>query len=213
MDRIKKLLIILALVTLILLSIPVNKESNDAIPTAPEVTELVEEETLEEVFIMEPEDETVAYEEEAVAVVEDVIEEQPELLSAPKPQYSDSDLMLLAKVIYAEAGSDFLSDEWKMCVGEVVLNRVASPEFPNTIYDVVYQPGQYHGARSGYIASLIPSERCIDIARRLLDGERLMEPAVVFQANFKQGSGICKALYDSHLGWTYFCYSTNMSLY
>lgn len=101
MDRIKKLLIILALVTLILLSIPVNKESNDAIPTAPEVTELVEEETLEEVFIMEPEDETVAYEEEAVAVVEDVIEEQPELLSAPKPQYSDSDLMLLAKVIYA----------------------------------------------------------------------------------------------------------------
>lgn len=213
MDRIKKLLIILALVTLILLSIPVNKESNDAIPTAPEVTELVEEETLEEVFIMEPEDETVAYEEEAVAVVEDVIEEQPELLSAPKPQYSDSDLMLLAKVIYAEAGSDFLSDEWKMCVGEVVLNRVASPEFPNTIYDVVYQQGQYQEARSGYIASLTPSERCIDIARRLLNGERLMEPAVVFQANFKQGSGVCKALYDSHLGWTYFCYSSNMSLY
>lgn len=213
MDRIKKLLIILALVTLILLSIPVNKESNDAIPTVPEVTELVEEETLEEVFIMEPEDETVAYEEEAVAVVEDVIEEQPELLSAPKPQYSDSDLMLLAKVIYAEAGSNFLSDEWKMCVGEVVLNRVASPEFPNTIYDVVYQQGQYQGARSGYIASLTPSERCIDIARRLLNGERLMEPAVVFQANFKQGSGVCKALYDSHLGWTYFCYSSNMSLY
>ena len=40
-----------------------------------------------------------------------------------------------------------------------------------------------------------------------------MGPAVVFQANFKQGSGVCKALYDSHLGWTYFCYSSNMSLY
>ena len=121
--------------------------------------------------------------------------------------------MLLAKVIYAEAGSEFLSDEWKMCVGEVVLNRVASPEFPNTIYDVVYQQGQYQGARSGYIASLTPSERCIDIAKRLLNGERIMEPSVVFQANFKQGSGVYKALYDSHLGWTYFCYSTNMSLY
>lgn len=213
MNRIKKLLIILALVTLILLSIPVNKESNDAIPAAPEATELVDEETLEEVFIMEPEDEIVTTEEEQSAVVDEVVEEQPELLSAPQPQYSDNDLMLLAKVIYAEAGSEFLSDEWKMCVGEVVLNRVASPEFPNTIYDVVYQQGQYQGARSGYIASLTPSERCIDIARRLLDGERLMEPAVVFQANFKQGSGICKALYDSHLGWTYFCYSTNMSLY
>ena len=59
MDRIKKLLIILTLVTLILLSIPVNKESNDAIPAAPEATELVDEETLEEIFIMEPEDEIV----------------------------------------------------------------------------------------------------------------------------------------------------------
>ena len=33
------------------------------------------------------------------------------------------DLFLLAKIIYAEAGSHWLSDEWKMAVGEVVLNR------------------------------------------------------------------------------------------
>lgn len=211
MNKIKKLLIIIGLIILILFSISINdgKNMNSKQPLKEMPIECTATPELEEMLVMDPEDEIIAYEEVAEVVAED----QPDIFSAPQPQYSESDLMLLAKVIYAEAGSDFLSDEWKMCVGEVVLNRVASPEFPNTIYDVVYQQGQYQGARSGYIASLTPSERCIDIARRLLDGERLMEPSVVFQANFKQGSGVCKALYDSHLGWTYFCYSSNMSLY
>lgn len=211
MNKIKKLLIIVGLIILILFSISINdgKNMNSKQPLKEIPIECTATPKLEEMLVMDPEDEIIAYEEVAEVVAED----QPDIFSAPQPQYSESDLMLLAKVIYAEAGSDFLSDEWKMCVGEVVLNRVASPEFPNTIPDVVYQQGQYQGARSGYIARLTPSERCIDIARRLLDGERLMEPSVVFQANFKQGSGVCKALYDSHLGWTYFCYSSNMSLY
>lgn len=212
MNKIKKLLIIVSLIILILFSISINDDDKNMDSEQPleEMTiECTATPALEEMLVMEPEDEIITYEE----VAEVIVEGQPDMFSAPQPQYSESDLMLLAKVIYAEAGSDFLSDEWKMCVGEVVLNRVASPEFPNTIPDVVYQPGQYHGARSGYIASLIPSERCIEIARRLLDGERIMEPSVVFQANFKQGSGVYKALYDNNLGWTYFCYSTNMSLY
>ncbi len=211
MNKIKKLLIIISLIILILFSISINdgKNMNSKQPLKEIPIECTETPALEEMPAMDPEDELITYEEVAEVVAED----QPDMFSVPQPQYSESDLMLLAKVIYAEAGSDFLSDEWKMCVGEVVLNRVASPEFPNTITDVVYQPGQYHGARSGYIASLIPSERCINVAKRLLNGERIMEPSVVFQANFKQGSGVYKALYDGRLGWTYFCYSTNMRLY
>lgn len=211
MNKIKKLLIIISLIILILFSISINdgKNMNGKQPLKEIPIECTETPALEEMPAMDPEDELITYEEVAEVVAED----QPDMFSAPQLQYSESDLMLLAKVIYAEAGSDLLSDEWKMCVGEVVLNRVASPEFPNTITDVVYQPGQYHGARSGYIASLIPSERCINVAKRLLNGERMMEPSVVFQANFKQGSGVYKALYDGRLWWTYFCYSTNMRLY
>ena len=123
------------------------------------------------------------------------------------------DLMLLSKIIYAEAGSEWLSDEWKMSVGEVVLNRVASPEFPNTIAEVIAQPGQYYGANSRYFNNLIPSERCANCAMRLLNGERILEPSVVFQANFRQGGGVQTAYYDKSLGWTYFCYSTKMYLY
>ena len=129
-------------------------------------------------------------------------------------QISYWELNLLSKIIYAEAGSDWLSDEWKMSVGEVVLNRVNSPEFPNTIEDVLDQPGQYYGRGSSYFARLLPSERCVVLAMRLLEGERhLMNPAVVFQANFTQGSGVHLAYYDSYLGWTYFCYSSRPALY
>lgn len=123
------------------------------------------------------------------------------------------DLMLLSKIIYAEAGSEWLSDEWKMSVGEVVLNRVASPEFPNTIREVLAQPGQYYGSSSRYFNNLIPSARCADCAMRLLNGERNLEPSVVFQANFRQGGGVQTAYYDKALGWTYFCYSSKKYLY
>lgn len=124
------------------------------------------------------------------------------------------DLMLLSKIIYAEAGSEWLSDEWKMCVGEVVLNRVASPEFPDTIKEVLEQPGQYYGVNSRYFNSLLPSERCVRIALKLIEGERILDDtSVVFQANFKQGSGVHTAYYDKHLGSTYFCYSSYPELY
>ena len=100
------------------------------------------------------------------------------------------ELFLLAKIICAEAGSPQLGDDWRMCVGEVVLNRVASPEFPDSIHDVVYEPGQYQEVDTFEFAYvLMPTAECVDAARRLLEGERLMEPWVVFQANFVRAAG------------------------
>lgn len=134
-------------------------------------------------------------------------------LQLNEKSFTFDDLMYLSKIIYAEAGSEWLSDEWKMCVGQVVLNRVTSPEFPDTIKDVIFQPGQYYSANSTYFAKLLPDERCAGCALRLLNGERVLEPDVVYQANFKQGGGTSKAFYDKYLGWTYFCYSKNAFLY
>lgn len=147
------------------------------------------------------------------AAAEQARNEKIDALGLTCPKIKFEELMLISKIIYAEAGSAWLDDDWKMCVGEVVFNRVASPEFPNTIKEVLEQPGQYYGANSRYFNSLIPTERCVRAAMRLFNGERLMEPSVVFQANFKQGGGTHTACYDKYLGWTYFCYSSNTELY
>lgn len=124
------------------------------------------------------------------------------------------DLFLLAKIITSEAGSERLSDEWRMCVGEVVLNRVASPEFPDTVEEVILQEGQYAGVNTDqFTYYLNPTEDSVNAALRLLQGERLMEPQVVFQANFPQGGSIYAKYYDSLYGYTYFCTTSYPELY
>ena len=144
---------------------------------------------------------------------QDARNEKIDTLGLEYEKINFDDLMLLSKIIYAEAGCEWLSDEWKMCVGEVVLNRVASPEFPDTLKEVLEQTGQYYGKNSSYFNKLLPNTRCVQAAVRLLNGERLMEPSVVFQANFKQGSGVAVSYSDTLLGNTYFCYSSHMDLY
>jgi hypothetical protein len=127
---------------------------------------------------------------------------------------SFNDLYLLSKIIMAEAGSDWLSMEWKMMVGEVLLNRVASPEFPDTLEECIYQKGQYHSAMVGTFQALLPNEACVQAAVRLLEGERILnDSSVVFQGNSVQGGGVCRSLYDPILGNTYFCYSKYPELY
>jgi uncharacterized protein YgiM (DUF1202 family) len=64
--------------------------------------------------------------------------------------YSESDLKLLACLVHSEAGTQ--SYEGKLAVANVVLNRVASSKYPNTIKAVIYQSGQFSVAASGSLA-------------------------------------------------------------
>ena len=140
-----------------------------------------------------------------------------EKISAMELDYPPIDyceLEMLAKLIELEAGSEWLPAEWKMAVGEVVLNRMASPEFPDTMLEVIEQPGQYYGKGSAVFVSTRPSEASALAAKRLLEGERVLcDPSVVFQANFVLGSGVHLALHDPQLGYTYLCYSSRPELY
>lgn len=56
-------------------------------------------------------------------------------------------IMLLAQLIEAEAGNQDIIG--MMYVGNVVLNRVNSPAYPNNIEEVIYQPGQFTVIRNG----------------------------------------------------------------
>ena len=119
--------------------------------------------------------------------------------------YSFDEFILLSKVIYTEAGDDSMSLEWKICVGEVVLNRVANPHYPNSIYDVVYQRGQYAG--TGSYGSKHPTTACYKAVIALFNGYRVFnDTSVVYQANFRQGHGVARTFYHNLYGTTYFCY-------
>ena len=98
-------------------------------------------------------------------------------------------------------------------MGEVVLNRVASPEFPDTLEEVVFQPGQYSAADRDWFEVLIPYRSCLEAALRLLGGERVLNDGrVVFQSGGRQG-GVALKLTDDVYGSTYFCYTNHPELY
>lgn len=61
--------------------------------------------------------------------------------------YSDADLRLLTALVHSEAGNQ--SYEGKLAVANIVLNRVKSTKYPNTMKEVIYQPNQFTVARSG----------------------------------------------------------------
>lgn len=77
------------------------------------------------------------------------------------------DLYILAKCIHAEArGETYIG---KVAVGAVILNRVASPSFPNTIYGVIYQPWAFTCTEDGQI-DLEPDRASYQAAQDALNG-------------------------------------------
>ena len=58
---------------------------------------------------------------------------------------TDYEYIMLCNAVAYEAGSDWIPASEKAKVAEVIMNRVASPDFPDTIYDVLTQEGQFVG--------------------------------------------------------------------
>lgn len=104
--------------------------------------------------------------------------------------YSDSDLDLLAALIYCEAGNQ--SAEGKVAVGQVVMNRVASGSFANSIHDVIYESGQFTPASTGWLDSVIGSalQDCYDAAAAALNGEGTVGDALYFNTGSGKGQKI-----------------------
>lgn len=82
--------------------------------------------------------------------------------AAVSADYSEQEL--LAALIYCEAGNQ--SYEGQVAVGAVVLNRVRSGSFPNSIREVIYQSGQFGPAGSGWLDRVLSSGGYTDTARQ-----------------------------------------------
>nr|WP_317363641.1 cell wall hydrolase [uncultured Blautia sp.] len=102
---------------------------------------------------------------------------------------SDADLALMAAIIECEAGGECY--EGKIGVGAVVMNRVRSSRFPNTLSEVIYQSGQFTPAATGKLASVLSrgaSQACYDAARDVFAGANTIGDRLFFHAG--GGSGL-----------------------
>lgn len=86
-----------------------------------------------------------------------------------------SDAAMLAALIQCEAGGE--SYEGKLAVGSVVMNRVDSSYFPDTVVGVIYQSGQFSPVASGRFAVVLSSgadASCVQAATEVLAGTRTL---------------------------------------
>lgn len=109
---------------------------------------------------------------------------------AKKPKYSAAEVKLLACLIYTEAGNQ--SYRGKLAVGNVVMNRVKSSRFPNTIKGVIYQPHQFGVCGNSRLAKALESyddhwgvdksifNSCVKAAKEAMAGKSATEDTYYF---------------------------------
>jgi hypothetical protein len=110
-----------------------------------------------------------------------------------------NDRELLARLIFAECGSDDMDMIALYWTGSVVLNRVESENFPNTIEEVIYDSGQYACIDDGHINNT-PTDRVYEVVDTLFVYGSILPSDVVYQAQFEQGSSTY-----AYIQGLYFC--------
>lgn len=110
-----------------------------------------------------------------------------------------SDELLLAALIQCEAGGDIY--EGQVAVGAVVLNRVRSGAYPNTIRDVIFASGQFTPAGSGKLGRVLSrgniQASCIQAAREALAGVSPVGGAT----HFRRAGGRDGIIVGAHVFW------------
>lgn len=177
---------------------PVSASANEDASVVLTANEVVTEEAdASEESVM---DETTAEENISAEITDDVTEEEDTekaieksagksteavkgsgVKSSEKPKYTKSELRLMASIINCEAGGE--SFQGKLAVGIVVMNRVESKAFPNTIKKVIYQKNQFSPVRNGMLNKMLKQyddgktnsaqwKSCISAAKKVLNGQR-----------------------------------------
>lgn len=96
---------------------------------------------------------------------------------------TDSDVYLLGAIIQCESGGEPYAG--KLAVGSVIMNRVKSSYFPNTVSGVIYQSGQFSPVASGRLAYRLSAgvnSECLQAAQEVLNGNITVN-CLYFRAN------------------------------
>lgn len=91
--------------------------------------------------------------------------------------YPEDVLYWLSHIIHAESGNQPL--EGQIAVGNVIMNRVDSPLFPNTVYEVIHQANQFTPVRNGTIKKE-PSAQSVIAAKLVLEGVNFAGDSLYF---------------------------------
>ncbi len=128
-------------------------------------------------------EETIA----AAEVMEEPVEETvTEEMQVPGNSFGleDQEYQVLLKIVEAEAGGE--DSTGRMLVANVVMNRVRSESFPNTISEVVYQRSngnaQFSPISDGRIDQVSVSQETVEAVARALSGEDVSSGALYFRA-------------------------------
>lgn len=106
--------------------------------------------------------------------------------------FEEGDRKLLANIIYCEAGGEPYAGQ--LAVGAVVINRVLSGVFPNTVVGVVYQKNQFSPVASGRLALALAEDRatasCYKAADEAMAGQNNVGSCVFFRTPIEGLNGI-----------------------
>lgn len=111
-------------------------------------------------------------------------------------ELNDNEYTVLLKIVEAEAGSEDLTG--KMLVANVIMNRVNSDLFPNTVTEVVYQKhkgrAQFSPTEDGRINSVTVSSETVEAVRRVMNGEDSSNGALYFRSVYSNSGWFDSAL-------------------
>ncbi len=129
-----------------------------------------------------------------------------EKTGSAEPRIDFDELLLLARCLTLRAGDERLSDEQRLCTGEVLLNRVASPAFPDTLEEVLAQEDAFPAELRGALQSGTPPDRrSAETAWELLSGRRLLDSRAFYQSEGRPSGPVCATFCDRYYHVTYFC--------
>lgn len=153
-----------------------------AIPCVSKMTVQAAKDTITNTEITVNADATTAVSPEVATVpaTETQTEKKTTTKKEKKKTYSKEDLKLLSCIIWCEAGNQ--SRAGKIAVGCVIMNRVKSKTFPNTIRGVIYQRSQFGPVRNGALHKALVAykngkfktgarKKCVDAAKAVLEGQ------------------------------------------
>ena len=112
---------------------------------------------------------------------------------------SEEDYQVLLRIVQAEAG--ICDEKGKILVANVIINRVLSDEFPDSVRDVVYEPSQFQPVSTGSINSVQVTDETIRCVDRALAGEDYSQGALYFMN--RRASGSSASWFDRHLNYLF----------